>query len=211
MEWLLAEEVIFFLAALTASGLLLIGTLKRIRPPVRRGRPSTRLLSAPEDRAPSPRQDRAALALRLGQTLLDRALQDSDPTSDRRRRLIYRAIACLNRGIEAAVETGDRPVDQPAAPLGCRVRVLERPVEKRLSEAERERSAVLGRRRSTVFGGRENARARTPAADRWPDALQGSDEEEARGGQRCEEEDDFFRQQPFHCAISTGTRLQRQG
>src|SRR6059058_844113 len=84
MEWLLAEEVIFFLAALTASGLLLIGTLKRIRPPVRRGRPSTRLLSAPEDRAPSPPQDRAALALRLGQTLLDRAL------------------ACLNRGIEAA-------------------------------------------------------------------------------------------------------------
>src|SRR2546430_5585711 len=102
MEWLLAEEVIFFLAALTASGLLLIGTLKRIRPPVRRGRPSTRLLSAPEDRAPSPPQDRAALALRLGQTLLDRALQDSDPTSERRRRLIYRAIACLNRGIEAA-------------------------------------------------------------------------------------------------------------
>src|SRR5213595_177815 len=102
MEWLLAEEVIFFLAALTASGLLLIGTLKRIRPPVRRGRPSTRLLSAPEDRAPSPPQDRAALALRLGQTLLDRALQDSDPTSARRRRLIYRAIACLNRGIEAA-------------------------------------------------------------------------------------------------------------
>jgi len=101
MEWLLAEEVIFFLAALTASGLLLIGTLKRIRPPVRRGRP-TRVLSAPEDRAPSPPQDRAALALRLGQTLLDRALQDSDPTSERRRRLIYRAIACLNRGIEAA-------------------------------------------------------------------------------------------------------------
>src|SRR5438034_1714545 len=102
MEWLLAEEVIFFLAALTASGLLLIGTLKRIRPPVRRGRPSTRLLSAPEDRAPSPPQDRAALALRLGQTLLDRALQDSDPTSERTRRLIYRAIACLNRGVEAA-------------------------------------------------------------------------------------------------------------
>src|SRR3989454_8850111 len=102
MEWLLAEEVIFFFAALTASGLLLIGTLKRIRPPVRRGRPSTRLLSAPEDRAPSPPQDRAALALRLGQTLLGRALQDSDPTSERRRRLIYRAIACLNRGIQAA-------------------------------------------------------------------------------------------------------------
>jgi len=102
MEWLLAEEVIFFLAALTASGLLLIGTLKRIRPPVRRGRPSTRVLSAPEDRAPSPPPDRAALALRLGRTLLDRALQDSDPTYERGRKLIYRAIACLNRGIEAA-------------------------------------------------------------------------------------------------------------
>src|SRR5207249_4801487 len=69
MEWLLAEEVIFFLAALTASGLLLIGTLKRIRPPVRRGRPSTRVLSAPEDRAPSPPPARAALALRLGPPL----------------------------------------------------------------------------------------------------------------------------------------------
>src|SRR3989442_11265281 len=102
MEWLLAEEVILFLAALPASGLLLIGMLKRIRPPVRPRRPSTRVLSAPEDRAPSPPQDRAAIALRLGQTLLDRALQDSDPTSERRRRLIYRAIACLNRGIEAA-------------------------------------------------------------------------------------------------------------
>src|SRR5712692_4673225 len=102
MEWLLAEEVILFLAALTASGLLLIGTLKRIRPPVRPGRPSTRVLSAPEDHAPSPPQDRAAIALRLGRTLLDRALQDSDPTSERRRTLIYRAIACLNRGIEAA-------------------------------------------------------------------------------------------------------------
>src|SRR5712691_7468960 len=88
MEWLLAEEVVFFLAALTASGLLVVWTLKRIRPPVRPGRPSTRVLSAPEDRAPSPPQDRA--------------LQDSDPTSERRRRLIYRAIACLNRGIEAA-------------------------------------------------------------------------------------------------------------
>src|SRR2546422_459822 len=98
MEWLLAEEVIFFLAALTASGLLLIGTLKRIRPPVRRGRPSTRLLSAPEDRAPSPPQDRAALALRLGQTLLDRALQDSDPTSERRR-----------PGLWARAERGSRP------------------------------------------------------------------------------------------------------
>ncbi len=102
MEWLLAEEVIFFLAALTASGLLVVGTMKRIRPPVRPRRPSTRVLSAPEDRAPSPPQDRAAIALRLGRTLLDRALQDLDPTSERRRRLIYRAIACLNRGIETA-------------------------------------------------------------------------------------------------------------
>jgi len=102
MEWLLVEEVTFFLATLTASGLLLIGILKRIWPPVQPRRPSTRVLSAPEDRAPSPPQDRAAIALRLGRTLLDRALQDSDPTSERRRRLIYRAIACLNRGIEAA-------------------------------------------------------------------------------------------------------------
>src|SRR2546422_1024613 len=128
MEWLLAEEVIFFFAALTASGLLLTGTLKRIRPPVRRGRPSTRLLSAPEDRAPSPPQDRAALALRLGRTLLDRALQDSDPTSERRRRLIYRAIACLNRGIEATplfgsiasfVRTSHAAVSRRASPSRC--------------------------------------------------------------------------------------------
>src|SRR5438128_10532967 len=101
MEWLLAEEVIFFLAALTASGLLLIGTLKRIRPPVRRGRPSTRLLSAPEDGAPSPPVDLPGLALSLVQALLFQALQDCDPSSERRRRLIYRAIACLIRSIEA--------------------------------------------------------------------------------------------------------------
>ncbi len=34
--------------------------------------------------------------------LLDRAHADPDPTSERKRRLISRAIACLNRGVEAA-------------------------------------------------------------------------------------------------------------
>lgn len=102
MDWLWAVEVAFFLLTLTALGLLVVGTVKLIRPPVKPVRPSTRVLLPPEDRAPSPPEDRATTALRLGRTLLDRALQDSDPTSERRRRLIYRAIACLNRGIEAA-------------------------------------------------------------------------------------------------------------
>lgn len=100
MDWLLAHEVAFFLLTLTALGLLVVGTLKLIRPPA--VRPSTRVLSPPEERAPSPPEDRATTALRLGRALLDRVLQDSDPTSERCLRLIYRAIACLNRGIEAA-------------------------------------------------------------------------------------------------------------
>lgn len=102
MDWLLAEEVAFFLLTLTAVGLLVVGTLKLIRPPAQRVRPSTRVPLPPEHRAPSLPEDRATTALRLGRMLLDRALQDSDPTSERCLRLIYRAIACLNRGIEAA-------------------------------------------------------------------------------------------------------------
>src|SRR5439155_917796 len=46
-----------------------------------------------------------AIARRLGRTLLDRAVQESE--LGRRRTLIYRAIACLNRGVEAA------PDDEP--------------------------------------------------------------------------------------------------
>ena len=118
MEWLSAEDVVLALTTLVASGLLILGTLKLVRPTrprdapppggvarriasaapsVRPGRPTTRDLPPP--------RDRAATARRLGRTLLDRAVQESEP--GRRRTLIYRAIACLNRGIEAA------PDDEP--------------------------------------------------------------------------------------------------
>lgn len=118
VEWLSAEDVVLALTTLVASGLLILGTLKLVRPTrprdapplggvarripsaapsVRPGRPTTRDLPPP--------RDRAATARRLGRTLLDRAVQESEP--GRRRTLIYRAIACLNRGIEAA------PDDEP--------------------------------------------------------------------------------------------------
>lgn len=103
MEWLLTEEVIILLVALTASGLLVLGALKLVWPPPQEpARPSRADHAPSEDRvAPTP-GDRAATALRLGRMLLDQALQDPDPTSERKRRLIDRAIACLNRGVEAA-------------------------------------------------------------------------------------------------------------
>jgi hypothetical protein len=107
MEWLLAQEVILFLALLIAFGLLVLGTLTlvwatRHAPPAEPGRPRTREPATHRDRVASPPEDRAATAVRLGRMLLDRALQDPDPTSEQRRRLIHRAIACLNRGVEAA-------------------------------------------------------------------------------------------------------------
>src|SRR5881296_3209832 len=121
MEWLLAEEVIFFLAALTASGLLLIGTLKRIRPPVRRGRPSTRLLSAPEDRAPSPPQDRAPLrtdaprpgAPRLGPDI--RAAPQADLPGDRLSQPRHRGRARRRILAEDAHRSSRDPVEHAPA------------------------------------------------------------------------------------------------
>jgi len=103
MEWLSMEDVIISLATLTASGVLVLGTLKLVRSsPVELVRPPARELSPARDRVAPPPEDRAATALRLGRILLDGALRDTDPTSERKRRLIYRAIACLNRGVEAA-------------------------------------------------------------------------------------------------------------
>jgi len=103
MEWLLTEEVILSLVTLAAAGLLVLGTLKLIAPPPAEPvRPRARELAPPGDRAAPPFEDRAAIALRLGRMLLDRAHADPDPTSERKRRLISRAIACLNRGVEAA-------------------------------------------------------------------------------------------------------------
>jgi len=103
MEWLLTENVILSLATLTACGLLVLGTLKLVQSsPVEPVRPRARELSPARDRVAPPPEDRATTALRLGRILLDGALRDPDPTSERTRRLIYRAIACLNRGVEAA-------------------------------------------------------------------------------------------------------------
>ena len=111
MEWLLTEEVILSLVTLAAAGLLVLGTLKLIAPPPAEPvRPRARELSPPGDRAAPPFEDRAAIALRLGRMLLDRAHADPDPTSERKRRLISRAIACLNRGVEAAPD--DAPLQE---------------------------------------------------------------------------------------------------
>jgi hypothetical protein len=102
MEWVSTEDVIISLTMLTASGLLVLGTLKLVwSSPAEPVRSSAREPS-PGHRVAPPPEDRLVTALRLGRMLLDRALQDPDPTSERKRRLIYRAIACLNRGVEAA-------------------------------------------------------------------------------------------------------------
>ena len=118
----MTEEVALLLATLAACGLLVLGTLELIWPtrprrsgaarePHRADIPAApRAAPAASVAAPGPRrapaappvEDRAAVALRVGRTLLDRALEDPDPASDRRLRMICRAIACLNRGIETA-------------------------------------------------------------------------------------------------------------
>ncbi|MBI2161254.1 MAG: hypothetical protein HYU25_12930 [Candidatus Rokubacteria bacterium] len=125
----MTEEVALVLATLAACGLLVLGTLELIWPtrPRRSGAARTsHHAAAPAApgaapaapgaaraapvaargprRAPGapPFEDRAAVALRVGRTLLGRALEDPDPASDRRLRMVCRAIACLNRGIETA-------------------------------------------------------------------------------------------------------------
>jgi hypothetical protein len=116
VELLLREEVALLLATLVACGLLVLGTLELIWPTrPRRPRPSNHDTprdagpAAPGGRGPEPRgpdpgppEDRATLALRIGRALLERALQDPDPTSDWRARMLCRAIACLERGRESA-------------------------------------------------------------------------------------------------------------
>lgn len=116
VELLLREEVALLLATLVACGLLVLGTLELIWPTRQRGpRPSRHDAppgggpAAPGGRRHEPRgpdqdppEDRATVALRVGRALLERALQDPDPTSDWRARMLCRAIACLERGREAA-------------------------------------------------------------------------------------------------------------
>ena len=123
----MSEEVALLLATLAAGGFLVLGTLELIWPtrphraggaggePRRAGRPSAPVAEARPPalaaearplRPPelSPTEDRASVALRIGRTLLERALADPNPASDPRLRLICRAIACLNRGLETAPE-----------------------------------------------------------------------------------------------------------
>ena len=101
------EEVALLLATLAACGLLILGTLELIWPtrPRRaaRARPAPPRAGGPPSRPEvPPEEDRAAVALRVGRALLGRALEDPDPASDRRIRMIWRAIGCLGRGLEAA-------------------------------------------------------------------------------------------------------------
>ena len=56
----------------------------------------------PPARVISREEDRVEVALRVGRALLARALEDPDPASDQRVRLLCRAIACLDRGLGAA-------------------------------------------------------------------------------------------------------------
>ncbi|MBI2494705.1 MAG: hypothetical protein HYV94_21755 [Candidatus Rokubacteria bacterium] len=107
MEWLVREEVALLLATLAACGLLILGTLELIWPtrPRRAGRPRPappRAGGPPSRSQAPPEEDRASVALRVSRALLERALEDPDPASDRRVRTIWRAIACLGRGLEAA-------------------------------------------------------------------------------------------------------------
>ena len=101
------EEVALLLATLAACGLLILGTLELIWPTrphrTRRARPAPPRAGGPPSRPEVPsEEDRAAVALRVGRALLGRALADPEPASDRRVRMIWRAIACLGRGLEAA-------------------------------------------------------------------------------------------------------------
>ena len=111
----MTEEVALLLATLAACGLLVLGTLDLIWPtrprrsgaarePRRANAPAAPVAARGPRRAPvAPLdEDRASVALRVGRTLLHRALEDPDPASDRRLTLLCRAIACLDRGIHAA-------------------------------------------------------------------------------------------------------------
>jgi hypothetical protein len=116
VELLLREEVALLLATLVACGLLVLGTLELIWPTrPRRPRPSdgdTPRGGGPEATGGGPTaprmpgakssEDRAAVALRVGRALLARALEDPDPASDWRVRMLCRAIACLERGLQTA-------------------------------------------------------------------------------------------------------------
>lgn len=101
------EEVVILLSGLAASALLVLGILEALWPTRRR---RTRRIAEPAVPAPmaaparviSLEEDRAEVALRVGRTLLTRALEDPDPASDHRIRLLCRAIACLDRGLSVA-------------------------------------------------------------------------------------------------------------
>ena len=98
----MTEEVALLLATLAACGLLVLGTLELIWPTRPRRSGAARQPRPRRAREAPPEEDRASVALRVGRTLLDRALEDPDPASDRRLTLLCRAIACLDRGIHAA-------------------------------------------------------------------------------------------------------------
>jgi hypothetical protein len=108
VDWLPREEVLILLLGLAATALLVLGVLEAIWPTGSRRRRRAPTITAvvfrpaPPERAPSPEADRAEVALRVGKTLLARALEDPDPASDQRVRLLCRAIACLDRGLGAA-------------------------------------------------------------------------------------------------------------
>lgn len=135
MEWLPREEIALLLATLVAFGFLVLGILELVwptrprRPRTRAPRPApahdgeARAAAVPPAPAapleppglagaplapPPPDEDTPARALRVGRALLARALEDPDPASDRRVRLLCRAIACFERGREAAPDDDAR-------------------------------------------------------------------------------------------------------
>ena len=107
MEWLPREEVLILLLGLAGCALLVLGVLEAAWPTHRRrtrraAKPAVSVQMSAPARVISLEEDRADVAVRVGRTLLTRALEDPDPASDQRIRLLCRAIACLDRGLSAA-------------------------------------------------------------------------------------------------------------
>ena len=142
----MTEEVALLLAALVACGLLVLGTLELIWPtrPRRAARPAARPSAPSGPAAPvaapeppsrpeiSPVEDRASVALRVARTLLERAQEEPNPASDRRLTMICRAIACLDRGLEAAPDDG-RLRETLAAAQGALAKADQQAARRRLA------------------------------------------------------------------------------
>src|SRR5437762_8721352 len=113
-----------------------------------------------------------------------------------------------------ALETGDRPAEHPGPPIRRRVRVLERSLEERSADPQRDRGAILrgvlvpsarlvapSARRGRAAARRRVVAGRSRAAlARGPDELEGAEDEEATGDARRQQEGDLFPQEQLHAS-----------